>query len=167
MAEITDPSLLAALSAGGGMKPAASKSTSVAAKEDARVKSARLARDQLDRVATLFNQSQSGTGLASLAEYNPFSQANSSFNSASMALGPLAKSLTKQPGDGTFSDGDQRLLNNSYIPNSMDTDSANLERMRALRQVIDNVDPPKRMAAKPAAPASREIHYDAQGRRVR
>jgi hypothetical protein len=148
-------------------KGAAPTKPAAAAKADQRLSMARLARDQLGRVETLYNKSQKGTGLSSLLEYMPWLQDNSSFNAASQALAPLAKGMTRQPGEGAFSDGDQRLLNQSYIPSSMSTDSANLERMRALRQVINNIDPLKPMPTAQNAPAPREIQYDAQGRRVR
>lgn len=149
--EVTDPTEMAAAQAmmqGAGGRNAASAPGGVAP----RIATARLARRQLDDIEAAYNKNLKGTGLLKSAmEYLP-SQENAQFDALAQGLAPIAQALTRVPGSGTTSDKDADLLREAYIPSHSAFDSANEQRIKSFRRVIDSIDPPAPRPMTPAAP---------------
>jgi hypothetical protein len=89
---------------------------------------------QVGEVEKLYNQNFKGVGPGSLLEYLP-TPARKQFDAATNALSPVLKPLIRGPGEGTWSDGDQRVLE-KLIPDGGSLDADIEQRIKAIRGLI-------------------------------
>lgn len=114
---------------------------------------------QVNRLYELYNQGIGTTsGLSGILDYLP-SDANAAFDTAGAALGDQGNAAFKVPGMGAQSDADAARFVAANQPQSGDRDVAALEKLRAIRQRLEN-----NMAAV-GLPAP-QWGYDLQGRAV-
>lgn len=93
--------------------------------------------DQINRVQQLLNEGPNKTsGLSGLRDYLP-SEQGAAIDAASAALAQQAFSAFRVPGAGPQSDADQRLFVEANQPSRKSFDSANSERLMALRSKIE------------------------------
>lgn len=92
---------------------------------------------QLKRVEKLYNDHFKGIGPGSIVEYFPTPR-RKKLDAAANNLRPLLKPLIRDPGEGTFTDQDQALLD-SLIPEGGKQDSDNEERMMGIQALIGDV----------------------------
>lgn len=115
-----------------GAKPADAKAAAKAANLESLTK-------QINRVQSLFNSSQDKNTiplLGSLTEYLP-TQANAQFDSAGAGLAEQGLAAFRVPGVGSQSDTELRQFIEANKPSSWSMDSANKERLRTLRNRVD------------------------------
>lgn len=146
MPPVTDPNLLAQLetsqtriNSGGAPRAAGGGggvSTQLRSQAIGKVAAARSLQRQLDRVQSLYDRHLKGVGLTSVAEYLP-TQGNKEFDAAAASIVPTLRQLARVPGSGADSDKELDILMKN-VPNRMDMDSANVERIRTLRGAIDD-----------------------------
>lgn len=86
---------------------------------------------QLDETERLYNRNLKGSGVRSIMEYLP-TQGNAQYDASVEALAPLLKPLIRRPGEGTFTDADQALLNN-LLPGRTSMDAKNEQRLKQIR----------------------------------
>lgn len=91
---------------------------------------------QLRTIEGLYNKNFKGVGPGSLLEYLP-TQSRKQFDEAANGMRPLLKPLIRSPGEGTFTDADQALLD-QQIPNGGAQDAANEQRIANIRNMIAN-----------------------------
>lgn len=91
---------------------------------------------QLQTIESLYNKNFKGVGPGSLLEYLP-TQTRRQFDEAANGMRPLLKPLIRSPGEGTFTDADQALLD-QQIPNGGAQDAANEQRIANIRNMIAN-----------------------------
>ncbi len=89
---------------------------------------------QLGVLEGLYNKNFKGVGPGSLLEYLP-TQARRQFDAAANGMRPLLKPLVRDPGEGTFTDADQALLD-QMIPQGSMQDSDNEQRIANIRAMI-------------------------------
>jgi hypothetical protein len=89
---------------------------------------------QVGEVEKLYNENFKGVGPGSLLEYLP-TPARKQFDAATNALSPVLKPLIRGPGEGTWSDGDQKMLE-KLIPNGGAMDGDIEQRIKAIRGLI-------------------------------
>ena len=95
--------------------------------------------DQINRVQLLFNESQRNNTVpivGSAWEYLP-TDANERFNSAAAGLSEQGLAAFRVPGVGSQSDAELKQFVEANKPSSRSFDSANLERLRTLRNRVD------------------------------
>lgn len=124
---------------GGGMMPgrkptAAESKAAMVAREKAL--GADAVERQLQTIEGLYNKNFKGVGPGSLLEYLP-TQSRKQFDEAANGMRPLLKPLIRSPGEGTFTDADQALLD-QQIPQGGAQDSANEQRIANIRNMIAN-----------------------------
>ena len=94
--------------------------------------------DQVNRLYDLYNQSIGSTkGIGGVLDYMPL-EANAVFDSAGAALGDQGNAAFKVPGAGAQSDADAARFVAANQPQSSDRDAAALEKLRAIRQRLEN-----------------------------
>jgi hypothetical protein len=161
--EITDPNIIAALEggqgainraampAGGAPQPGmfAGKAASLARNK---LKAADNLERQLKQLQGYYNQDFKGVGPGSLLEYLPTQRAGR-FNKAANSIRPSLKPLVRDPGEGTFTDADQALLD-GLIPQSRNTDAENEQQFKDLQAMVANT---RSQYAPPAAAAGFKI----------
>lgn len=103
---------------------------------------------QMNRVQELYNQDLKGSGIGSIGEYLPTPR-NRRFDSQAGALATLLKPLIRGPGEGTWTDADQRLLDR-LVPSSWAPDIDNEERFETIKRLVGE------RAAKHGGTAGRE-----------
>lgn len=89
---------------------------------------------QLNRVQELYRSDLAGSGLSSIGEYLP-SPKNQRFDSQARNLAALLKPLIRGPGEGTWTDADQKMLDR-LVPSSWASDTDNQERFESLKRLI-------------------------------
>jgi hypothetical protein len=121
----------AAASVGGVMETPARR-------DGARSSLALIARLQpaIDRVRHLQETTLAPSGVAGLAEYNPFSSANQEYDAAVAGLTALARPATRSPGEGSMSDFESRLAV-AALPNRWKRDTYNHEAVDGLQRLVD------------------------------
>lgn len=92
--------------------------------------------DQINRIETLYNESQKGVGLGSIAEYFP-TQENRRFDTAGAALADMGTAAFKVPGMGSQSDADAARFVQANQPSRWDSDSQVEEKLSALRRRVE------------------------------
>lgn len=93
---------------------------------------------QFNRVQELYNNDLKGVGVGSIGEYvggAVGSPKMGRFDSQAKALAVLLKPLIRTPGEGTWTDRDQALLDR-LVPSSWASDIDNEERLQSLRRFI-------------------------------
>lgn len=138
---------------GPGAKPSAARDKQAIAAEG-KVRGAIAVERQLKRIRELYNKNFKGVGPGSLIEYLP-TQSRRQFDAAANNLRPLLKPLIRDPGEGSFTEGDQALLD-QLIPQGGMQDAENEERFRGLEAMVADA---RRNAgvAKPITPTIRRI----------
>lgn len=116
--------------------PAAAQNAAQVAAQRRQAAAGSLAR-QLDELEGVYNENFRGSGVGSILEYLP-TNASARLNTIANAMRPTLKRLIRDPGEGTFTDQDQALLD-SLVPDSWARDASNEERIRQLRAMIDEV----------------------------
>jgi hypothetical protein len=91
---------------------------------------------QLNVIEQLYKKNFKGIGPSSLLEYLP-TQARTQFDAAANGMRPLLKPLIRSPGEGTFTDADQALLD-EQIPQGSMQDANNEQRIANIREMIAN-----------------------------
>mgnify|MGYP001029232988 CR=1 FL=1 len=104
---------------------------------------------QLGVLESLYNKNFKGVGPGSLLEYLP-TQARRQFDAAADGMRPLLKPLVRDPGEGTFSDADQALLD-QMIPDGGRQDADNEQRIANIRAMISDA---RKKSSAFAAPGS-------------
>ncbi|MES2781905.1 MAG: hypothetical protein V4657_03850 [Pseudomonadota bacterium] len=93
---------------------------------------------QIDRLYQLYNDGIGSTeGVAGLMDYLP-TESNAMFDTAGAALGDQGNAAFKVPGMGAQSDADAARFVAANQPQASDRDGAALEKLRALRQRLEN-----------------------------
>lgn len=91
---------------------------------------------QLGVIENYYNKNFKGVGPGSLLEYLP-TQSRKQFDAAANGMRPLLKPLIRDPGEGTFTDADQALLD-QQIPQGGMQDSDNEQRIANIRAMISD-----------------------------
>lgn len=91
---------------------------------------------QIDRVRKLQKSALGRSGLAGLAEYNPFSGENQQYDSAVSGLTSLARPATRTAGEGAMSDFESKLAT-ATLPNRWKRDEYNNEAINGLQRLVD------------------------------
>jgi len=89
---------------------------------------------QINRLDELYKKDFKGVGPGSLLEYLP-TPARKRFDAAGNGMRPLLKPLIREPGEGSWTEGDQALLD-SLIPTGSAQDSETEERINNIRALI-------------------------------
>jgi hypothetical protein len=108
---------------------------------------------QLDVLEGLYDKNFKGVGLGSLLEYLP-TQTRKQFDAAANGMRPLLKPLIRSPGEGTFTDADQALLD-QQIPQGGKQDADNEQRFANIRRMIESARRTSAAMGGGAAPRSR------------
>lgn len=108
---------------------------------------------QLNVVEGLYNKNFKGVGPGSLLEYLP-TPARRQFDAAVTGLRPLLKPLIRNPGEGTFTDADQALLD-KQVPGGSLQDAENEQRIANLRRMIESAKGPAGAPQKVSATITR------------
>lgn len=90
---------------------------------------------QIDRVRKLQRTALGRSGLAGLAEYNPFSGQNQEYDSAVAQLTSLARPATRTAGEGAMSDFESKLAT-ATLPNRWKRDAYNNEAIDGLDRLV-------------------------------
>jgi hypothetical protein len=90
---------------------------------------------QLDRVRKLQKSALGRSGLAGLAEYNPFSGQNQQYDSAVAQLTSLARPATRTAGEGAMSDFESKLAT-ATLPDRWKRDQYNNEAIDGLDRLV-------------------------------
>jgi hypothetical protein len=91
--------------------------------------------NQLNRVQELYNSDFRGAGIGSVGEYLRTGR-NQRFDSQTAALATMMKPLIRGPGEGTWTDADQKRLDR-LVPNSWAHDADNEERISTAMRFIE------------------------------
>jgi len=171
--DVNDPQTLKALVGAKGVQQAARAQAgasatpfaleTASARDKARAGMTSMDRLQpvLSRVRQLFDETQSRGGVAGLREYIPLLPDNQRFDNAVSQLSALARTATRQPGEGPTSDFDAKVAL-APLPNRWRTDAYNREALDGLQRLIDTsrastsaqLGLPKAPPRKPAAHAA-------------
>jgi hypothetical protein len=89
---------------------------------------------QLNRVQQLYNKDLKGVGIGSVAEYLPTPKMQR-FEAQAKALAVLLKPLIRNPGEGTWTDADQKLLDR-LVPTRFTSDTDNVERIETAKRFL-------------------------------
>lgn len=89
---------------------------------------------QLNRVQELYSQDLKGVGIGSLGEYLPTPKMER-FHSQAKALAVMMKPLIRGPGEGTWTDKDQELLDR-LVPSRFKPDLDNEERIETAKRFL-------------------------------
>lgn len=118
--------------------------------------------DQLRRTWDLYSKGPGATpawSASSLADFNPYSDANSRFNAAAAGIGEMGRGAFRVPGQGSQSDKELQAFIEANQPSASDTDAkireklGNLERRLGAQYRALGVDyKPYRPGTKPKGP---------------
>ena len=147
---------------------AASALETASARDKARAGMATIARIEpaLARVKQLQTRTQSASGLAGLAEYNPFSSDNQQYDAAVNDLKNLVRPATRTVGEGSMSDFESKMAT-AIIPDRWRRDAYNNEALSGLDRIVSSAKqayrsqlglpsaPPSTAQARPSADALR------------
>lgn len=118
----------------GGRGTAARDKAALA--QEGKMRGALAVERQLRDLSTYYDRDFRGVGPGSVLEYFP-TPTRKRFDAAANGMRPLLKPLIRGPGEGTFTDADQALLD-SMIPQGGRQDADNEQRFRNIRGLVSD-----------------------------
>ncbi len=132
-------------------KPPSEASVNAKMNSDAKVKAARSLKRQLGRMREIYDRSFKGSGFKSIKEWLPTDDGER-FKAVAESMRADLKPLIRGPSEGTFTEGDQKLLDD-LIPQPGSWDARNEERFSEIENRIRDTEamyaPPKAPTAPP------------------